>query len=91
MAIEDETVDNRYSAIILQLCKNCKMLIKIRLCLAGIKLQKQFWGIRKLSQSFSMGKVGLQKDCNQYYESFSKKKICFSVGEVLGSETSELC
>jgi len=77
VAIEDETVDNRYSAIISQICKNCKMLIKSRLCLAGIKLQKQFLGIRKLSQYFSMREVGLQRNCNRYYKSFSKDKNLF--------------
>ena len=62
MAYEDETVDNRYSAIISQICKNCRMLIKSRLCFAGIKFtKKQSLDVRKLRQYFSMREVEKKK------------------------------
>ena len=36
--------------MILQVCKNCKMLIKSRLCIAGVELQKGSLGVGKLDQ-----------------------------------------
>jgi len=65
VAYEDETVDNRYSAKILQICKYCRMLIKSRLCSAGVKVtQNSLWKLESFRQYFSMREIGEERKKN---------------------------
>jgi len=42
VAVEDEKSANRYSTNILQICKNCKMLIKSSLCFVGVGCKNSY-------------------------------------------------
>ena len=61
VVIEDETAINRYSATVSQICKNCKMLIKSRLCIAGIELKgkKKFFEYWKAWVICSIGNMSM--------------------------------